>query len=245
MRAVQNEGELGRFGDSPGFTSVAVALDLDASGDRALVVARALAELGGVPVERFTQRDLAHLGEPPHGALLVTTSGGLPEGEPPGGDVAGEVLGAVDQPVLLVGPHVPNSFSVHAPTLVTGVEYTDIAAAVPAITRWVRTFGGVETWVTEVIPTDRAAPGPGTNASEHVRQSAQLLAGEGVAASWGLLYGDEPDGRLCEFADQLSDPIFVATSVRTRDGQLSWHHTTRRLVQQSTSPVLVAAAAEH
>ena len=280
VSAIHDELETGRRTDAAGFTSIIVALDLEANGDRALPVARRLAELGRIPVELLTvssphvaedldvfelrrraaengwpdncctvvhdnhpARAIVDLVERRDGALLVmATSAKPPLAGHLFGNVIEEVLAAVDQPVLLVGPHVPSSDNVQQPTLVACVDRTDVAAAsVPAIARWVGTFGGAETWVTEVIPTSRAARAHG-DASEHVRHFAQLLADVGVPASWGVLYGDEPDMQLEEFGDQLSDPVFVATSVRWTDGRPHWHSTTHQLVRRSTGPVLVVPA---
>ena len=46
--------EPGRGGVAAGFSSIVVALDLGSSGDRALLVARSLAEHSGIPVELVT-----------------------------------------------------------------------------------------------------------------------------------------------------------------------------------------------
>ncbi len=46
--------EPGRDGLAAGFSSIVVALDLGSTGDRALVVARSLAEHSGIPVELVT-----------------------------------------------------------------------------------------------------------------------------------------------------------------------------------------------
>jgi nucleotide-binding universal stress UspA family protein len=281
MTAVHDELEVGHVTDAARFTSMVVALDLEANGDRALPVARELAELGDIPVELLTVSSphvtedvdgyelsrrvtengwpagsytVAHSNHPAPaivdfvqrhgGALLVmATSAKPPIAGHLFGNVVEEVLGAIDQPVLLIGPRVPRDYTVTQPTLVACVDRTDVAeAAVPAVTRWVRTFGGTDTWVTEVIPKGFGATARGGNASAHVRHLAQLLADDGVAASWGVLTGDEPDVRLEEFGDRLSDPVFVATSVRWTDGRLHWGSTTHRLVHRSTRPVLVVPA---
>jgi nucleotide-binding universal stress UspA family protein len=281
VTAVHDELETGRVTRAAGFTSIVVALDLEANGDRALPVARGLAEVGGIPVALLTvsspgvsedadvfelRRRAAENGWPHNcctvahdnhparaivdvverhdGALLVmATSARPPLAGHLFGNVIEEVLGAIDQPVLLVGPNVPTSYGVRRPTLVACVDDTDVAvASVPAIARWVGTFGGGETWVTKVIPTGRAATGQDGNASENVRDFAHLLADQEVPASWGVLCGDEADVRLEEFADRLSDPIFVATSVRWTDGRLHWRSATHQLVQRSTRPVLVVPA---
>jgi nucleotide-binding universal stress UspA family protein len=281
VNTVHDELETGRVTDAAGFTSIVVALDLEENGDRALPVARGLAELGEIPVELLTVSSpqlaeeadafdlrrraadngwpencytIAHDNHPARaivdlvqrrdGALLVmATSAKPPLAGHLSGNVIEELLGAIDRPVLLVGPNVPSSYEVRRPTLVACVDHTDVAAAsVPAIARWVGTFGGGETWVTEVIPTGRGAIRAGSNASEHVRDLARLLADQGVPASWGVLCGDEAEVRLEEFGDHIFDPVFVATSVRWTDGRLHWRSTTHQLVQRSTRPVLLVPA---
>ena len=124
------------------------------------------------------------------------------------GNVIEEVLEAIDQPVLLVGPHVRRlGGRAPKPTLVVCIDHTDAAVtAVPAIARWVATFGATETWVTEVIPTGTAGSSSGDSSSEHVRHLARLLADLGVESSWGVLCGDEPDVRLEEFGTRLAIP---------------------------------------
>ena len=275
-----HEPETGRNTED-GFTSLVVALDFEANGDRALPIARGLAELGGIPVELLTvssphlaadldvfelQRRAADNGWPDNcytiahdnhpaqaivaevqrrdGALLVmATSAQPPLAGHLLGNVIEEVLEAIDQPVLLVGPNVPSSYVLRRPTLVCCVDDTDVAvASVPAIARWVGTFDGGETWVTEVIPTGSGAIRRASTASEHVRSLARLLTDQGLPAAWGVLCGDDADVRLEEFGDHVSDPVFVATSVRWTDGRLHWRSTAHQLVQRSTRPILLVPA---
>jgi nucleotide-binding universal stress UspA family protein len=151
------------------------------------------------------------------------------------GSVSEEVLGLVDRPVLLVGPRVTTAPQLAAPTLVACVDDADLAAAAaPAIVAWTRTFGGRTTRVAEVVASGRDEP-------VHAARFARLLAGAGVAAAAPeVLRADgDPSAALLDFGERISDPIYVATSMRWTDGRLHWHSTTRRLVQRSTRPVLV------
>jgi hypothetical protein len=151
--------------------------------------------------------------------------------------VSEEVLSLVDRPVLLVGPRVTTTPRLAAPTLIACVDDAEVAnAAVPAITRWTRTFGGAATRVAAVVPPDRD---DATDATDF----AGLLAAEGVASSVEVLHADDdPTVPLLRLGERVSDPIYVATSVRWTDGKLHRRSTTRRLVQQSTRPVLVVPA---
>jgi nucleotide-binding universal stress UspA family protein len=258
-----------------GFRSIVVALDLEASGDRALAVARSLALLGRVPVElltvsspnlaehadsfelaqraakvggRATTWTIAHDHDPVlaivrhvesrDDALLVmaTAARAALRGHLLG-SVSEEVLSLVERPALLVGPRVSMTPPLVAPTLVACVDGSDVtAAAVPAIAAWTRTFGGATARVAEVVAMD-------CDERSHAVDFAGLLADAGIAASHEVLRSDgEPSGALLDFGARVNDPIFVATSVRWTDGKLHRRSTTRRLVQQSTRPVLVVPA---
>jgi nucleotide-binding universal stress UspA family protein len=264
-----------------GFTSIVVALDLQPNGDRALPVARAMAERGHIPVELLTVSSpgvdedvdayelhrrttannwpegwctIAHSNRPAEaivdhverrdGALLVMATSAKPliEGHL-FGNVVERMLALIDQPVLLVGPRAADTFAAMPPTLITCLDRTDIGeAAVPAIARWAHTFGAAEVWATEVVPSARTETTSGGSAAAHVRAFAELLGGDDVKASWGVLFGDAPDVRLERFAESFSNPIFVATSARWTDGRPHWRSTTHRLVHRSKHPVLVVPA---
>jgi nucleotide-binding universal stress UspA family protein len=184
-----------------------------------------------------------HVKNRPDALLAMATSARQPIAGHLLGSVSEAVLRNLDQPVLLVGPHVPETYSLTEPTLVACIDCTDIAeAAIPVIARWAATFDGADPWVTEVLADELTATGAGNSASERVRQFAGRLADVGVTASWGLLRGNEPEVRIEEFGDQLTDPVFVTTSARWTDGRLHWRSTTHRLVQRSTRPVVVVPA---
>jgi nucleotide-binding universal stress UspA family protein len=262
-----DERAAGRVTDGAGFTSLIVALDLDATGDRALPVAHALAKCGALPVHLLTvsspnitedvdayelRRRAADYGWPPdrytvvharrrpQALLVMATSAKRPISGHVLGSVTEEVLRTLDQPVLLVGPHVPGDYTITQPTLIACVDRADVAeSAVPVVAGWLQTFGGAEPWVTQVVGAGWTASGPDDNSSANVRHVAKRLADEGIAASWGVLHGRPPEVRLERFGDYLTDPVFLATSVRWTDGRLHWRSATRQLVQLSTRPVLV------
>jgi nucleotide-binding universal stress UspA family protein len=180
-----------------------------------------------------------HLIDRPHSLLVMATSAKRALTGLFLGGVSEEVLTRVDQPVLLVGPRVGPASDTFRPTLVACVDDSGVGErAVPAISRWLRTFRGGQTWAVEVVTARAAAVGTGDQGSS-ARTFAALLADHGIRASWDVVPGDQPDAALVEFGSRLGDPIFVATSARWTDGRFHWHSTTRRLVQRSSRPVLV------
>ncbi|MBA3288174.1 MAG: pyridoxamine 5'-phosphate oxidase family protein, partial [Acidimicrobiia bacterium] len=155
--------------------------------------------------------------------------------------VPAEVLGLIDGPVLLVGPRVPADVEIGCPTLVVCVDPRDVGdTAVPVITAWTNTFRSAQPRIAEVFST---VASPANNAAaadpSQAQRYATLLGAEGVTASATRLVGADPDVWLQDFADQITEPIFVATSVRWTDGQRHLHSTTQRLVRRSFGPVLV------
>ena len=93
-----------------------------------------------------------------NGALLVmrTAAAGLVSGGRH--SVTGEVLARLVQPVLLLGPAVPDAVSLDASTLLAGLDVgDDTYRAVPVMESWRRTFGGNRPWVVDVIAAGRLA----------------------------------------------------------------------------------------
>lgn len=159
------------------------------------------------------------------------------------GSVSEAVLRMVDQPVLLIGPHVAPELHWQRPTPILCVDpVTPAADAVDAVTRWTRTFPSAPPWIAQVIPT-AATEDARTEAAEssRARRIADLLAHERIDARWTVVHGGEPEVWLEDFADRVPEPVFVTTSTRWTSGR-HWHSTTRQLVQHSTRPVLVVPA---
>ncbi len=158
------------------------------------------------------------------------------------GTVTESVLARVDGPVLLLGPHVPATCSVDAPTVVACVDETDAAdAALPVIADWVHTFGGGRPWCAEVIPT-AAGTGGHVRAASRLGEYAARLAAYGVDASWKVLHGGDPTDWLADFAETVEDAVLVAASARWTDWDTHRHSATRCLVHTTARPVLVVPA---
>ena len=156
------------------------------------------------------------------------------------GSVTEGVLTRIERPVLLVGPNVPADVELTAPTLVVLIDSGDLAeATVPAIASWRRTFHGpapVLAMLTDSSSGQPAAP------PVDVDRYVALLAAQDITASTLPVRGEDLDFSLTLAADRVSEPVFVATSVRWTDAQTRGRSMTQRLVHASVSPVLVVPA---
>jgi nucleotide-binding universal stress UspA family protein len=159
------------------------------------------------------------------------------------GSVSEDVLRLITDPVLLVGPRVPSTYTLAVPTLIVCVDEGDTAdAAVPAIAAWMQTFRSARPLIAEVIPApyDLQAGAELAEASQ-VRNYAARLAAHGIDASHKTLHGNDAEIWLNELAENTTDSVLVAASVRWTHGHFHGS-TTRRLVRISTRPVLVVPA---
>jgi nucleotide-binding universal stress UspA family protein/nitroimidazol reductase NimA-like FMN-containing flavoprotein (pyridoxamine 5'-phosphate oxidase superfamily) len=157
------------------------------------------------------------------------------------GGVTEDVLGLIDQPLLLVGPRVPADCELMHPTPVACIERSDVAeAAVPAIVSWKRTFGGPDPRLAE-LPD--AAVDRGNSAGPSLVESFEtLLAAEGINAVPATVDGDDVESWLDDLANQMPDSVVVSTSARWSDRHARGRSVTRRLVQRLPRPVLVVPA---
>ena len=161
------------------------------------------------------------------------------------GSVGAHVLDGLRQPLLVLGPAVPDAAGLDSSTLVMCTDRThDSSVALPVIESWQRTFGGARPWVVEVIPPSGWPTDTIDDAAEreHVEAVATVLADHGVDAATRVLHGGDPVDALLEFAEAVDDAVFVVTSDRWAGGHSHWYATTRRLVQRSPRPVLVVPA---
>ena len=156
------------------------------------------------------------------------------------GSVTERVLQLVEQPVLLVGPHVPSAFSLTRPTPIACVDpQDDPSVMVATVIRWMESFTSDDPWIVEVLPRANSGSIVGLVESAHAHRVSRELARAGVKAAWEVLHGRHPERPLEEFAHELEDPIFVTASTRWTDGRWHWHSVTRQLVHRSEHPVLV------
>lgn len=163
------------------------------------------------------------------------------------GSISVRVLHEVRQPVLLVGPAVPDPVSISSPSLIVCTDRSqDSVAALPVVESWQRTFGGGggPPSIVEVMPTAAWPEGTSDDAieHEHVDALATVLADHGIDAATRVLHGGDSVQWLLEFAEHIDEAVFVTTSTRWAGGRSHWYSTTRRLVQRSPRPVLVVPA---
>lgn len=208
---------------------------------------RRRASAHGWPVDSFSVIDsddvaravVDHVQGRDNALLVMASSATAPLSRPLRRSTSGAVIGEIERPVLLVGPHVPADFELRLPTLIACIDTTDTSdAAVPAIAAWMRTFRSSEPWIAQVVakPVSRPEAADLTGCA-HARHYAGLLAAQGVEASWELVHGGDAVTSLVKFADDVTDPVLVATSTRWTCGRR--HSVTRQLVRRSTWPVLV------
>ena len=179
------------------------------------------------------------------GALLVMSTSATGLVSQRRGSVSAHVLSETRQPVLLIGPAVPDAVPLSSTTLVACIDRSqDSGAALRVIESWQRAFGGGRPWVVEVIATSAWPAGTIDEdvEREQVDAVAAVLGDHGVDAATRVLHGGDPVQSLLEFVAEVDDAIFVTTSVRWAGGRSHWYSTTRRLVQRSPRPVLVVPA---
>lgn len=179
------------------------------------------------------------------GALLVMSTSATGLVSQRRGSVSARVLSGTLQPVLLIGPAVPDPVPQSSTTLVACVDRSqDNGAALRVIDSWHGTFGGGRPWVVEVIAASAWPAGTIVEdvEREQVEACAALLADHGIEAVTRVLRGGDPVQTLLEFVPEVNDAVFVTTSARWAGGRSHWYSTTRRLVQRSPRPVLVVPA---
>jgi nucleotide-binding universal stress UspA family protein len=151
-------------------------------------------------------------------------------------------LSAVRSPVLVVGPHAPDGWSVDAPTLVACVEpHHRSDAGLRHVARWMRTFGGRVPWLVESLTTiDPDVDDQDVRESAFVQNRAARLAALGVWSEWEVLHGDDPAESIEAFVEGVVEPIVVVDSQRWTDGsRLHLHSVSRKLARSCRWPVLV------
>jgi nucleotide-binding universal stress UspA family protein len=161
------------------------------------------------------------------------------------GSVSEELLAHTGHPVLLVGPHARVADPSGSPTLVAGVDGSDVSEALlPALVSWKAAFGGARPWLVEVldIPRERGADVDVAESAD-VHRLADSFARKGLDTEWEVTHARHPADALIDFADRVDDAVIAVASVRWTDPHHA-HRTSvaRRLAHQAHHPVLVVPA---
>jgi nucleotide-binding universal stress UspA family protein len=183
------------------------------------------------------------------GSLVVMASVAHPRTAPIVGSVSEELLGAISQPVLLVGPEVDTAtFELTGPVLVA-VDGSDTSESIlPLAGAWALAFG-LQPWVVTVIDRDSAdqfaaaGAGGGDVGSEtgYVHRVALKLGQDiGHGVEFDTLHGEQPAIRLAEdAADRRAALITISTHGRTGARRVALGSVAMAVVHHAPCPVLV------
>jgi nucleotide-binding universal stress UspA family protein len=156
--------------------------------------------------------------------------------------VTARLLERLTEPVLLVGPAVPDNVDLDGATLIVGIDRSlDAQPALPVVESWHQAFGGPQPLLVDILPISGWPPGTIEEADQRSAVDAVVdtFATRGIAADGVVVHGNEPVQLLLDFATTLRNPVFVTTSERWAGAPSHWYSTTRRLLQRSPRPVLV------
>ena len=188
---------------------------------------------------------VAFLADRPSALVVMATRARSRFGELLLGSVSEELLTHTEHPVLVVGRHARVEHPSGSPTLIAGVDGTDVSEALlPTLVTWKESFGGATPWLVEVLGDPREPAGPTDVAeSADVHRLAASFASKGLAAEWEVAHARHPADALIDFADHVDDAVIAVASVRWTDPQHS-HRTSvaRQLAHDAHHPVLVVPA---
>ncbi len=188
---------------------------------------------------------VAFLADRPGALVVMGTRARSPLGEFLLGSVSEELLTHTQLPVLLVGPHASVQNWSGSPTLVAGVDGSEVSKALlPTLVAWKASFGGPRPWLVEVLPVPReAAPHPDVADTADVHRLASTFADKGLDTDWDVAHAKHPAEALIDFADRVEDAVIAVASVRWTDPHHA-HRTSvaRQLAHEAHHPVLVVPA---
>jgi nucleotide-binding universal stress UspA family protein len=188
---------------------------------------------------------VAFLADRPGALVVMGTRARSRLGEFLLGSVSEELLTHTQHPVLVVGPHAGVEHPSGSPTLVAGIDGSDVAAALlPTLVAWKQSFGGARPWLVEVLGVPRESAGTGDVAeSADVHRLATTFASKGLEAEWEVTHAKHPADALIDFADHVDDAVIAVASVRWTDPHHA-HRTSvaRQLAHEAHHPVLVVPA---
>jgi nucleotide-binding universal stress UspA family protein len=184
----------------------------------------------------------SYVAERPGALLVMATNAKTPVSQLLLGSVSEAVLAHHSSPVLLVGRHVPASWSLGDATLVAGVDSSELAEIlVPAISAWTESFSAASPWLVQVLPKNAPVFAGDVRPSNHVHAVATRMAGKGITAEFEAVPGD-PVHALVDFARSIGASALATASTAWVGEHIHWRSTTRNLVRHAPLPVLVVPA---
>ncbi len=188
---------------------------------------------------------VAFLADRPGALVVMSTRARSPLGEFLLGSVSEELLSHTLHPILLVGPHASAEKPSGRPTLVAGVDGSEVSEALlPTLVAWKESFGGAKPWLVEVlgVPREPAAVGDVAESAD-VHRLAASFASKGLDTEWEVTHAKHPAEALMDFADRVDDAVIAVASARWTDPHHA-HRTSvaRRLAHEAHHPVLVVPA---
>ena len=188
---------------------------------------------------------VAFLADRPGALVVMSTRARSPLGEFLLGSVSEELLSHTRHPILLVGPHASAERPSGRPTLVAGVDGSEVSEALlPTLVAWKESFGGTKPWLVEVLGVPREPTAVGDVAeSADVHRLAASFASKGLDTEWEVTHAKHPAEALMDFADRVDDAVIAVASARWTDPHHA-HRTSvaRRLAHEAHHPVLVVPA---
>ena len=175
--------------------------------------------------------------------LVCMSSHGRGRSEALMGSVTEAVLRTLGQPVLVVGPHVPDDSRLGDGWIVACLDGSDLAERTLDPARaWSQCLGS-PLWLAQVAapgtPVEVATGGDVTEAGYLANMAHQV----GGVDSWDVLHDDDPADGLVRFAAALPVALLVmATHGRTGWDRLRLGSVTAATVRRSIVPVLVVPA---
>jgi nucleotide-binding universal stress UspA family protein len=188
---------------------------------------------------------VAFLADRPGALVVMGTRARSRLGEFLLGSVSEELLTHTQHPVLMVGPHARVAHPSGSPTLVAGVDGSDVSAVLlPTLVTWKESFGGATPWLLEVLDVPREPTGPLDVAeSAEVHRLAATFASKGLDTEWEVAHAKHPADALIDFADRVDDAVIAVASARWTDPhQAHWTSVARQLAHEAHHPVLVIPA---
>lgn len=182
---------------------------------------------------------LARHAESVTGAMLVMSSTGRDRSAAVLGSVADDVLRSLFGPIIVIGPHAGDPWSITGPIVVPvdGSEFSE--TSLPLAAAWGIAFGTTP-WIVEVATESVPANADVFESSYPSRLARDLRAQSHHRAEFEVLHGSSPAKAITEFAHgNGSGLILMSTHGRSGVQRLSMGSTAAAVVREASCPVVL------